>query len=255
MLFAGLVASSREDEDEAAQLYAECARLAREEGDSWLVSIAVNDLGNSVLKGGEYELALELFEESLAIGKGAAGSRADRTCVHQSRLCEIDARRRRARSLAAARRLVAAREIGHVDGVHLRASRSRGRVRDRGSDTRRAPGRPHGHAAGGNGLLRTRAARGSRSRRCGGRATARLGEDACAAMYADGCGLALDEALALASAQTEPESRCRGEGFDGERFLLARAVGSRWNADEVSAEAKPVFPHGSLSPPETMSAS
>ena len=51
------------------QLLAESARLARELGDSSLLSIAVNNLGDVALKRGEYERALRLFEESLSIGR------------------------------------------------------------------------------------------------------------------------------------------------------------------------------------------
>ena len=52
-----------------SQLYEESARLAREQGDYGLVTIAVNNLGTSRSNRGEYERALELFEESLAIDR------------------------------------------------------------------------------------------------------------------------------------------------------------------------------------------
>jgi hypothetical protein len=98
-----IVASHRGDWDHAAQLHAESAQLARELGDSWLLSIAVNNLGDVALNRGEYERALELFEESLAIRPGAPGSGPLRSCVPESRPHDVDARRRPARSLAGAR--------------------------------------------------------------------------------------------------------------------------------------------------------
>ena len=101
---AGIVASMRGDWDHAAQLHAEAAQLARELGDPHLLSIAVNNLGDVALNRGEYERALELFEEEPGDRPGAAGSGPPRACVHESRRHDVDARRRRARSPAAARR-------------------------------------------------------------------------------------------------------------------------------------------------------
>jgi hypothetical protein len=43
---AGIVADARGDFDHGAQLHAESAQLARELGDSRLLSIALNNLGN-----------------------------------------------------------------------------------------------------------------------------------------------------------------------------------------------------------------
>lgn len=55
--------------------------LAREVDDGWLVSAALNNLGSLYLSERAYERAIELFEESLAIGEargdlstGARGS-------------------------------------------------------------------------------------------------------------------------------------------------------------------------------------
>ena len=113
---AGVVASQRGDWDHSAQLHEELAQLARELGDSWLLSVAVNNLGDVALNRGEYERALELFEESLAIGR----ERQDRDLLARAltnlgfttlMLGDVQ----RARSLLRDG-LVAAREIGLVEG-------------------------------------------------------------------------------------------------------------------------------------------
>ena len=67
MHLAGLFASHRGDWDHAAKLHTESAQLARELGDSWLLSIAVNNLGDVALNLGEYERALR----SLAAARGS----------------------------------------------------------------------------------------------------------------------------------------------------------------------------------------
>src|SRR5207248_3320225 len=61
---AGIVAHREGSWDEAVALHTQSARLARELGDSWLLGVAVNNLGDVALNRGEYDRALELFEES-----------------------------------------------------------------------------------------------------------------------------------------------------------------------------------------------
>ena len=113
---AGLVADARGDWDHAAQLYAESARLARELGDSWLLSIAVNNLGDVALNRGEYERALELFEESLAIGRELQDQDLlARAFMNLGFTTLMLGDVQRARSLLRDA-LIAAREIGHVEG-------------------------------------------------------------------------------------------------------------------------------------------
>ena len=67
MHMAGMAADARDDPDQAVALYEESARLAREQGDTGIVTIAVNNLGAIASYRGDYERALELFEEVLAI--------------------------------------------------------------------------------------------------------------------------------------------------------------------------------------------
>jgi tetratricopeptide (TPR) repeat protein len=47
ILFSGLVADRRGDEDHAAELWEESARLAREQGDLQLLGMALNNLGST----------------------------------------------------------------------------------------------------------------------------------------------------------------------------------------------------------------
>ncbi len=194
---AGLVAIKRGDWDSAAHLHAESARLARELGDSWLLSIAVNNLGFVALSRGEYERARELFEESLSIGRELQDqdllSRAF-TNLGFTTLMLGDVER--ARSLLRDA-LIAGREIGHVEGFTYgfvglgaayaredpaRAARLIGRAdmlcEETASDLAQFEGRVRDEAEA---ELR-----------------AELGEDAYAAVYAEGRALALEDALALA---------------------------------------------------------
>jgi tetratricopeptide (TPR) repeat protein len=194
---AALVAGKRGDWDHAAQLHAESAQLARELGDSWLLSIAVLNLGDVALQRGEYERALELFEESLAIGRErqdqdllarALGNLGSTTLM----LGDVQGARSLLRDS-----LIAAREIGLVDGfiwgfVGLGAAYAR-------EDPARAA-RLIGQAD----LLLEEAT--SHLQQFEGRVRdeteaelrASLGEDAYAAAYAEGRALALEDALALA---------------------------------------------------------
>jgi tetratricopeptide (TPR) repeat protein len=196
--FAGIVASWRDDEDRAAQLYEESARLAREQGDFRLLSIAVNNLGNNALNRGEYERALELFEESLSIGR----ERNDQDLLARAflnlgfttlLLGDLD----RARSLLRDG-LFAAREIGQVEGfiygfVGLAAVYAP-------DDPARAA-----HLLGRSDALREETAsrvleplEGGVRNETEAEVRARLGEDAYAAEYEEGRALALADALALA---------------------------------------------------------
>ncbi|HMI99707.1 MAG TPA: adenylate/guanylate cyclase domain-containing protein [Gaiellaceae bacterium] len=194
---AGLVAIKRGDWNSAAHLHAESAGLARELGDSWLLSIAVNNLGFVALSRGEYERARELFEESLSIGRELQDqdllSRAF-TNLGFTTLMLGDVER--ARSLLRDA-LIAGREIGHVEGFTYgfvglgaayaredpaRAARLIGRAdmlcEETASDLAQFEGRVRDEAEA---ELR-----------------AELGEDAYAAVYAEGRALALEDALALA---------------------------------------------------------
>ena len=110
------IASDPGDFDRVADLNTEVAQLARELGDAWLLSVAVNNLGAVALDRGEYERALELFEESLVMGRERQDhDRVARASLNlgftRLRLGEIE----RARSLLRDG-LTAAREIGHMDG-------------------------------------------------------------------------------------------------------------------------------------------
>jgi tetratricopeptide (TPR) repeat protein len=50
-------------------LLEESLAIGRRGGDQWLLSIALNNLGNLLMGEGQYERSVELFEESLAIGE------------------------------------------------------------------------------------------------------------------------------------------------------------------------------------------
>ena len=63
------LAMAAPDGDRARTLYEESLVLARRADDGWLVSAALNNLGGLYLREGAYEHAIELFEESLAIGE------------------------------------------------------------------------------------------------------------------------------------------------------------------------------------------
>jgi predicted ATPase len=191
---AGIVA---ENWDDAAQLFAETAELARELGDSRLLSIAVNNLGNVALQRDEYERALGLFEESLAIAR----ERQDQdscarafTNLGLTTLMLGDVQR--ARSLLRDG-LVAARQIGLV-GEYTYGFVGLGAAYAREDPARAA--RLIGRAD----LLSEEAA--SELEPLEGRVRAeteaalraRLGEDAYESVYAKGRALALEDALALA---------------------------------------------------------
>ena len=194
---AGIVASMRGDWDHAAQLHAEAAQLARELGDSWLLSIAVNNLGDVALNRGEYERALELFEESLAIGRERQDQdRLARAFVNLGFTTLMLGDVQRARPLLR-EGLIAAREIGLVEGFIV------GFVGLGAAFAREDPARA-ARLIGRADMLLEEAA--SELQQLEGRVRdeteaelrARLGEDAYAALYAEGRALALEDALALA---------------------------------------------------------
>ena len=85
-----------------------CARA----GDPRSLSIAVNNLGNVVLNRGDHERALELFEESLAIGRERHDRELCRARARESRPDHLDARRPSRRRELLRDGLAAAREIG-----------------------------------------------------------------------------------------------------------------------------------------------
>jgi predicted ATPase/Tfp pilus assembly protein PilF len=64
-----IVAGRRGDRDQALAWLEELLALGRRGGDQWLLSIALNNLGNELMGDGDYNRAAELFEESLAIGE------------------------------------------------------------------------------------------------------------------------------------------------------------------------------------------
>jgi predicted ATPase/class 3 adenylate cyclase len=193
---AGLVAEKRGDWDHAAQLYAEAAQLAREVGDPWLLSIAVLNLGYVALNRGEYERALELSEESLATGRERQNQDLiTRAFVNLGLAALMLGDVQRARSLLRDA-LIAARDIGLVDGftcgfVGLGAAYA-------GEDPALAA-RLIGRA---DVLCEETASNLQFEDRVRDETEvelrARLGEDAYAAVYAEGRALALEDALALA---------------------------------------------------------
>jgi len=191
------VAERRGDWDDAAQLFAETAELARELGDSRLLSIAVNNLGNVALQRDEYVRALGLFEESLAIARERQDQDACARAFTNLGLTTLmlgDVQR--ARSLLRDG-LVAAREIGLV-GEYTYGFVGLGAAYAREDPARAA--RLIGHA---DMLLQEAALEleqfESRVRDdTEAELRARLGEDAYAAALAEGRALALEDALALA---------------------------------------------------------
>jgi predicted ATPase len=194
---AGLVASQSGDWDQAVQLNTESAQLAREMGDSWMLSVAVNNLGDVALNRGEYESALKLFEESLAIGRERQDQdRLARAFVNLGLTTLMLGDIQGARSLLRDG-LRAAREIGLMEGFMMgffslaaayaaedpaRAARMIGRadmlLEEAASHLPQVEGRVRREAEA--------------------EIRARLGEDAYAAVYAEGRALAIEDALMLA---------------------------------------------------------
>src|SRR3954470_12533186 len=115
MHMAGMAAHERDDLDQVVELYEGSARLAREHGDTGIVTIAVNNLGTIAAHRGDHERALELFEEALGINREGH----DRHLVALA-LLNIGITKWMLGDLERARELLrdglaAARDIGQVD--------------------------------------------------------------------------------------------------------------------------------------------
>jgi tetratricopeptide (TPR) repeat protein len=197
VLLAGIVANRSGDLNRAAQLYAETAQLARELGDSRLLSIAVNNLGDVALNRGEYERALEFFEESLAIGRGLQDhdllARA-LTNLGFTTLMLGDIQRTRSLLRDA---LIAAREIGHVEGfTYGFAGLAAAYAREDPTRAAHLIGRADMLCEETASNLATFEARVRDETEAELRAT--LGDDAYTTVYAEGRALALEDALTLA---------------------------------------------------------
>jgi predicted ATPase len=198
LLFAGLVAGRRDDDDRAAELWEESARLAREQGDSRLLGMALNNLGTDALGRGEYERALELFEESLAIGQELHDQdRLARTFENLGFTTLMLGDVERARALLRDG-LIAAREIGLVEGfiggfVNLGAAYAREHPAMAARLLGRADALREETTSGESEPLEARVRDETEAE-----LRARMGENAFAAVYAEGRKLALEDALALA---------------------------------------------------------
>ena len=198
MHFAGMVAEAHEDLDHAVELYEESARLARENGDTGILTIAVNNLGIIASHRGDHERALELFEEVLEINR----DRNDRYFVALA-LSNLGATTLELGDVGRARDLLrdglaAAREIGQVD-LFICVIATLGVVYAREDPARavRLLGRADAlrdETASRDDDPAERRVRDETEAELRGR----LGEDAYAAAYAEGRALALEDALALA---------------------------------------------------------
>jgi non-specific serine/threonine protein kinase len=189
-------ASWRDDIDRAAQLYAASAQLARELGELRLVSLSLGNLGNCELERGEYQRAVELFEENLAIRELQDQELSSRALINLGFTTLLLGDVQRARSLLRDG-VTAARELGLMDGFKYglleigmtyagddpaRAVRLLGRADVLCEET--------GSEVGGiEGRVRRETEADLR---------ASLGEEAFAAAYAEGRALELEDALALA---------------------------------------------------------
>jgi len=193
-----MVAHAREDLDEAVELYEESARLAREQGDTGIVTIAVNNLGTIAAYREDYERALELFEEALAINREGH----DRHLVALA-LLNLGTTTWMLGDLERARELLrdglaAAREIGQVDLI-IGGFTALGVVYAREDPARAVRLLGRADALREETAFRNDDPVEQRIRdEAEAELRARLGEDAYAAAYAEGRALALEDALALA---------------------------------------------------------
>ena len=155
-----IVASRRGDHAQAHSLLEESLEIGRRGGDGWLLSIALNNLGNELMGEGEYERAIGFFEESLAVGEARGDLDRRARALQQPGLG--DARPRRPRPRA---RLLPPRARG---GDRDRARRvpapgavrtGRAGSRDRRRPHRSSPVRPHDGAGVTSGCLRGRGRR------------------------------------------------------------------------------------------------
>jgi predicted ATPase len=198
MHMAGMAPHARADLDEAAELYEESARLAREHGDMGIVTIALNNLGAIAFDREDYERALGLFDEALAINREGH----DRHLVALA-LLSIGTTTWMLGDLERARELLrdglgAARDIGQVD-LFIAGFAALGVAYSHQDPARAA--RLLGRA---DSLREETAFRNDDEfeRRVRDEAEvelrARLGEDGYATAYADGRALTLEDALTLA---------------------------------------------------------
>ena len=68
-MFLALVAHEHGEEDRATSLFEETIRAARQGGDENLAGIAINNLGDIALRGGDFATATSRFEEALALSR------------------------------------------------------------------------------------------------------------------------------------------------------------------------------------------
>ncbi len=194
LLIAGIVT---DDPDEDVQLHKEAAGLARELGDSALVAHCVNNIGNVELSRGEYERALELFQESLAAGRELGNQDIiARTSLNLGFTMLLLDDARDARPLLRDG-LSAARELGQVEGfMYGFASLGTAYARDDPALAARLLGRADALCEETASDLDPLEARVRDEAKAALRAS--LGEDAFAALHAEGRALTLEEALTLA---------------------------------------------------------
>ena len=194
LLIAGIVT---DDPDEDVRLHTEAAGVARELGDSGLVAHCVNNIGNVELNRGEYGRALELFQESLAAGRERGKpdliARASLNLGFTMLLLDDP---RGARSLLRDG-LSAARELGQVEGfMYGFASLGTAYARDDPARAARLLGRADALCEETASDLDPLEARVRDETNAALRAS--LGEDAFAALQAEGRAFTLEEALMLA---------------------------------------------------------
>ena len=130
----------------------EAAGLARELGDSAMVAHCVNNIGNVELSRGEYERALELFQESLAAGRELGNQDLiARASLNLGFTTLLLGDARGARPLLR-EGLSAARELGQVEGFMYGFAGLGAAYAREDPAPGRAPARPRGRAVRGNGL-------------------------------------------------------------------------------------------------------
>jgi tetratricopeptide (TPR) repeat protein len=182
--------------------------MARELGDSWLLSVALNNLGDVALNRAEYDRALEWFNESLALGrKRQDQDRVSRASANLGLTTLMLGDVAGARSLLR-ESVVAAREIGLVEGFIV------GFVGLGSADADEDPARAARLIGKADALIEET---GSVFLRFEGRLRdetkaklrASLREDAYGSRYAEGRALPLEDALALALGADELSSRVK----------------------------------------------
>ena len=110
----GLTAGLYGDQALARVLLEESVDLARRGEDGWLLSITLNNLGNLDLQEGNYQRAIELFEESLAVGQAFGDHRRARQLINLGRAAFGLGQTSRAEERLRAG-LVAAEQLGDVE--------------------------------------------------------------------------------------------------------------------------------------------